>query len=73
MVDVKNTINNAYEKIRSLLVLSGGIAILLLWFNLMGGQVHVIETLIGVALSVGTGIYLHFKLPKILIGADLAE
>ena len=70
---MKGSINTAYEKIRSLLVLGGGIAVLLLWFNLMGGQVHVIETLIGVALAIGTGIYLHFKLPKVLIGADSAS
>ena len=66
----KNTLNSVYAKLRPILVLGGGIAVLLLWFNLMGALVHVIETLLGVAISLGVGVYLHFKLPKVLIGEE---
>lgn len=63
--------DRAWSKVRPLLVFVGTLGVLLLWFQLMGHQVHVIETLLGVGISLGAGAYLHFKLPRSIFDTSI--
>ena len=63
----KRSIDRAWSsKIRPIIVFGSAIAVLLFWFGLMGSQVHVIETLLGVTFSIAAGVFLHLKMPKSL-------
>lgn len=64
-------IDRVWSKVRPLLVFASTLGVLFLWLDLMGHAVHVIETLLGVAISLGAGAYLHFKLPKSIFDTEI--